>query len=76
MGAAGEGLNTTHQQKKMSPDDFKHFRDRFNIPVTDDDCEKAPFYRPEKDSAEARYLSERREALGGSFPSRRKKFML
>lgn len=71
MGAAGEALNTTHQQKKMSPDDLRHFRDRFAIPVSDEDCEKAPFYRPAEDSPEIRYIQERRKNLGGYLPARR-----
>lgn len=73
MGAAGEGLNITHQQKKMSPDDLKHFRDRFQIPITDAEIEKAPFYKPKADSPEIRYLQERRKELGGYLPARRAK---
>lgn len=73
MGAAGEGLNITHQQKKMSPDDLRHFRDRFQIPISDEDIEKAPFYKPKPDSPEIRYLQERRKELGGYLPARRAK---
>ncbi|MEM1243224.1 MAG: pyruvate dehydrogenase (acetyl-transferring), homodimeric type [Pseudomonadota bacterium] len=73
MGAAGEGLNITHQQKKMSPEDLKYFRDRFDIPITDDKIAEAPFYRPEPTSPEGRYLRERREALGGFMPTRHRK---
>lgn len=72
MGAAGEGLNTTHQQKKMSPDDLKHFRDRFDIPITDAQIPDAPFYRPAEDSPEVTYLKQCREKLGGKYPARRK----
>lgn len=71
MGAAGEGLNITHQQKKMTEEHLKHFRDRFHIPIPDDKIASIPFYRPPADSPELRYLQERREALGGSLPQRR-----
>lgn len=70
---AGEGLNITHQQKKMSVDDLKHFRDRFEIPITDEQIAEAPFYRPADDSPEIRYLKQNREALGGYLPVRRSK---
>ena len=72
MGAAGEGQNTAHQQKKMDTDALKYFRDRFNIPVTDKELEDVPFYRPRKDSEEMEYLHERRDALGGYLPARRR----
>ena len=71
MGEAGEGQNTTHQQKKMGEEAMLAFRDRFNIPLTDEDVAKAPFYRPAEDSEETRYLLARREALGGFLPARR-----
>ena len=70
MGAAGEGQNTTHQQKKMGPEHLKAFRDRFNIPIDEDKVPEAPFYRPAEDSDEVRYLQQRREALGGPLPAR------
>ena len=70
MGAAGEGQNITHQQKKMTLDQLKAFRDRFSIPVTDEDIEKVPFYRPDDSSPEIQYLKKQREALGGYLPSR------
>ncbi|NKB62826.1 MAG: pyruvate dehydrogenase (acetyl-transferring), homodimeric type [Gammaproteobacteria bacterium] len=70
MGEAGEGQNTTHQQKKMGEDALLAFRDRFNIPLTDEEVAEAPFYRPEPDSPETEYLMERRHALGGFIPSR------
>ncbi len=70
MGDAGEGQNITHQQKKMGPAALKAFRDRFNIPVSDEDLESAPFYRPPEDSPEMKYLQERRKALGGYLPAR------
>lgn len=71
MGTAGEGLNITHQQKKMSEKDLQHFRDHFEIPITDDKVAEAPFYSPPKDSPEARYIHQRRELLGGFLPARR-----
>ena len=72
MGEAGEGQNITHQQKKMGEDALKAFRDRFDIPISDDAIADAPFYRPDDDSAEIKYLQERRQALGGYLPQRRK----
>jgi pyruvate dehydrogenase E1 component len=72
MGEAGEGQNITHQQKKMGEDALKAFRDRFDIPISDDAIAGAPFYRPDDDSAEIKYLQERRKALGGYLPQRRK----
>lgn len=70
MGAAGEGMNITHQQKKMTLEQVKEFRDRFCIPITDDDIEKLPFYKPTDDSPEIKYLKAQREKLGGYLPSR------
>jgi pyruvate dehydrogenase E1 component, homodimeric type len=71
MGEAGEGQNITHQQKKMGEEALRAFRDRFDIPISDEDIGKAPFYRPPDDSPEIRYLRERRHALGGYLPVRR-----
>jgi pyruvate dehydrogenase E1 component len=71
MGEAGEGQNITHQQKKMGEEALKAFRDRFNIPIPDDQIASAPFYKPAVDSPEMTYLHERRAALGGYLPSRR-----
>ena len=71
MGAAGEGQNIAHQQKKLDLDALKEFRDRFNIPIADKDLDKLPYYKPAEDSVELQYLKERREALGGSLPARR-----
>jgi pyruvate dehydrogenase E1 component len=70
MGEAGEGQNITHQQKKMGDEALKAFRDRFNIPVSDDVIQEAPFYRPAEDSPETQYLKQRRKALGGYLPMR------
>ncbi|MCI0653149.1 MAG: pyruvate dehydrogenase (acetyl-transferring), homodimeric type, partial [Methylococcaceae bacterium] len=71
MGSAGEGLNTTHSQKKMALAEIRAFRDRFRIPIPDDQLEELPFYKPAEDSPEMKYIRERREALGGYLPSRR-----
>ena len=73
MGAAGEGQNTTHQQKSMDIASLKAFRDRFDLPISDEDVENLSFYRPAEDSPEMQYLRERREAMGGFVPSRRRK---
>ncbi|KTD66227.1 pyruvate dehydrogenase (acetyl-transferring), homodimeric type [Legionella shakespearei] len=70
MGAAGEGQNITHQQKKMTIEQLKAFRDRFSIPITDEQIVDVPFYRPDEDSPEIKYLKKQREALGGYLPSR------
>ncbi len=72
MGEAGEGQNITHQQKKMGVDALRRFRDRFNIPIPDEQIAELPYYRPADDSPEIRYLKERRAALGGSLPARRR----
>ena len=71
MGAAGEGQNITHQQKKMTTEQLRAFRDRFNIPISDDDITDVPFYRPDDNSPELKYLHQRRKALGGYLPARR-----
>jgi pyruvate dehydrogenase E1 component len=73
MGAAGESQNPTHQQKKLDADAVRHFRDRFNIPVPDDKLADVPYYHPGKDSPEVQYMLERRRALGGALPQRRRK---
>lgn len=70
MGAAGEGQNITHQQKKMTLEQLKAFRDRFSIPVTDEQIADVPFYKPADDSPEIQYLKKHREDLGGYLPSR------
>ena len=72
MGEAGEGKMITHSQKKMGEESLRQFRDRFNIPISDDAIADAPFYRPPEDSPEMRYLRERTEALGGFLPHRRR----
>ena len=65
MGEAGEGQNITHQQKKMGEDALKAFRQRFNIPVSDEDVANAAFYKPDDDSPELKYMHRQREKLGG-----------
>ncbi|MBK1642418.1 pyruvate dehydrogenase (acetyl-transferring), homodimeric type [Chromatium okenii] len=71
MGVAGEGMNITHSQKKMGETHLKAFRDRFNIPISDDLIGAAPFYKPPADSQELKYLHKVRERLGGFLPARR-----
>jgi pyruvate dehydrogenase E1 component len=70
MGDAGEAENDTHQVKKLSLDELKHFRDRFDIPLSDKELEKIPFYRPPDDAPEMVYLRRQREQLGGPIPQR------
>ena len=72
MGKIGEGKNTTHQQKKMDLESIRQMRDRFNIPIADDKLGELPFYKPAPDSPEMKYLLERRAALGGFLPQRRR----
>jgi pyruvate dehydrogenase E1 component len=71
MGAAGEGMNITHQQKKMDLDSLKAFRDRFQVPISDEQLATVPFYKPEEGSDEIKYLLNHRKALGGYLPARR-----
>ena len=66
-----EADNTTHQVKKLSLDNIKIFRDRFDIPVSDGEIEDLPYVRPKEDSPEIKYLKETREKLGGPVPKRR-----
>ena len=73
MGKSGEGKNTVHQTKKLTDEDIKIFRDRFNLPIPDSELSKLPFYKPADDTPEMRYLHERRKALGGYLPHRRTK---
>jgi len=70
MGAAGEGQNATHQQKKMNEESMRAFRDRFHIPVSDEQVAQASFYKPPADSPEMQYLHKQRAALGGYLPKR------
>ena len=70
LAEAGEGRNVTHNQKQLNEQEYREFRSRFGIPISDDEVSKAPFYRPPEDSPEMQYLRERREALGGYVPTR------
>jgi pyruvate dehydrogenase E1 component len=69
MGSSGEAQNPTHQQKKMDGGSLRNFRDRFNIPVSDEQLPNLPFVRPAPDSQEAKYLKERGAAMG-NIPAR------
>ena len=70
LGEAGEGKNIAHNTKKINEAELREFRNRFGIPISDDDVAKTPFYKPPQDSNEMKYLRERRKALGGPMPSR------
>ncbi|MBL0944804.1 MAG: alpha-ketoglutarate dehydrogenase [Hydrogenophaga sp.] len=70
MGAAGQGRMTTHSQKKLDADELLAFRDRFQLPLSDEQATGLAFLKPAEDSAEMRYLRERRAALGGPLPRR------
>jgi pyruvate dehydrogenase E1 component len=71
MGEAGEGKNVTHQAKKLNDEELRLFRDRFDIPVRDEDLHETPFYRPPENSKEIQYLKDHRRALGGPMPRRK-----
>ncbi|NQY42655.1 MAG: pyruvate dehydrogenase (acetyl-transferring), homodimeric type, partial [Legionellales bacterium] len=73
MGSAGEGQNITHNKKKMSPEEIKEFRDRFQLPISDEELVNVPFYKPSEDSPEIKYLHSRRKHLGGYLPERKVK---
>ena len=70
MGSAGQGKMTTHSQKKLDDNDLIEFRNRFNLPLSDEQATTLSFYRPAPDSPEMQYLLKRREALGGYLPKR------
>lgn len=70
MGDAGEAENDTHQVKKLDIDELKHFRDRFDVPLSDREIEEIPYYRPAADSPEMVYLRKQRAQLGGPIPRR------
>jgi pyruvate dehydrogenase E1 component len=70
LGEAGEGQNIAHQQKKVDTEELKRFRDRFRVPIPDEEIAAVPYYRPAKDSEEYRYLKARRDELGGWLPRR------
>jgi pyruvate dehydrogenase E1 component len=71
LGEAGEGRNVTHQQKKLNEKELREFRERFDIPMSDEEIVETPFYRPPDSSKEIQYLLERRKELGGFLPQRR-----
>jgi pyruvate dehydrogenase E1 component len=73
MGESGEGQMIAHQAKKMTQDALRNFRDRFQIPVSDEDLPNVPFVKLAEDSPELKYLHARRAALGGYLPQRRRK---
>lgn len=73
MGSTGQGRMTTHQHKKLDVDELLAFRDRFALPLTDEDVADLKFYRPAPDSDEMQYLQRRRTALGGYLPRRRQR---
>lgn len=70
LGEAGEGRNITHQQKKLNEKELREFRERFDIPISDEKIAETPFFRPTSSSREIRYLLERRAQLGGFLPRR------
>jgi pyruvate dehydrogenase E1 component len=73
MGKAGQAKMAAHQLKKLTDEDIKTFRDRFNIPIPDSELPNLPFYKPADDTPEMQYLHSRRKALGGYLPQRREK---
>jgi len=70
MGSAGQGKMTTHSQKKFDEQDLIEYRNRFDLPLTDEQAKGLAFYKPEPDSAEMSYLLKHRQGLGGSMPKR------
>ncbi|MFW5775889.1 MAG: pyruvate dehydrogenase (acetyl-transferring), homodimeric type [Spirochaetota bacterium] len=74
QGEAGEGRNVSHKQKELNEQELRQFRSRFGVPISDDDVAEAPFYKPDDESEEMRYLQERRKELGGYLPERRSEY--
>ncbi|MCS5562817.1 MAG: pyruvate dehydrogenase (acetyl-transferring), homodimeric type [Oleiphilaceae bacterium] len=72
FGTAGEAQNTAHSLKKLDIDQLKAFRDRFGVPLKDEELKEVPYYRPAPDSPEMVYMKKRRQELGGFYPKRRK----
>ena len=70
----GQAANDTHSVKKLDSEQLRYFRDRFGIPVADEELETVPYYRPAEDSPEITYMKRRREALAGPLPSRKHHF--
>ena len=73
MGQAGEAMNISHQQKKLDHDAVRRFRDRFGLPVPDDQLDALPYLKFAEDSPEYQYMRQRRLDLGGFLPQRRRK---
>ncbi len=73
MGESGEAQNTSHQQKKMSLESLRRFRDKYELPVSDDELTKLPYLKLPEDSKELKYMQQRRVELDGYLPSRRTK---
>jgi pyruvate dehydrogenase E1 component len=73
MGKVAEGRNTAHQTKKLDDQSIHEFRDRFGIPISDEQLPSVPFLKPDENAPEMKYLRERRAALGGYLPHRRMK---
>ncbi len=74
LGGAGEAANDTHSVKKLDMDSLRKFRDRFGIPIPDDQLETVPYYKPAEDSPEIAYMKSRRQELGGPLPARKADF--
>ncbi len=74
LGSAGEAANNTHSMKKLDLNSLRGFRDRFGIPIPDEQLENVPYYRPDKNSPELEYLRNCRRSLGGPLPSRQANF--
>ena len=74
LGDGGQAANDTHSVKKLNLQNLRRFRDRFGIPISDEQLETVPYYRPEKNSPELSYMRKRRSMLGGNVPSRRSEF--
>ncbi len=70
MGKSGESVNTTHQTKKLDIDDLMYYRDRFDVPLTDQQVKNIEYYKPDQNSPEIKYINERRIQLGGFIPER------
>ncbi len=70
MGKSGESVNTTHQTKKLDIDDLMYYRDRFDVPLTDNQVRNIEYYKPDQNSPEIKYIKERRLQLGGFIPER------
>ena len=74
MGKAAEAKNIAHQVKKLNLDSVKEYRDKLNIPISDADIEKVPYYKPSEDSEEIKYIKQKRQELNGYLPQRRVNF--